>query len=47
MELAKEVAKDSQVSQKTAIGIMERYEGMKAHWTYSIGLKGAKIYSLT
>lgn len=47
MELAKEVAKDSQVSQKTAIGIMDRYEGMEAHWTYSVGLRGAKIYSLT
>ena len=47
MNLARAVAKDSQVSQKTAIGIMERYEGMEAHWTYSVGLKGAKIYSLT
>jgi hypothetical protein len=47
MTLAKEVAKDSQVTQKVAIGIIERYEGIKTHWMYSIGPKGAKIYSLT
>jgi hypothetical protein len=47
MALAKAVALDSQVSQKTAIGILERYNGKILHWSYSVGSKGAKIYSLT
>jgi hypothetical protein len=47
MALAKAVALDSQVSQKTAIGILERYNGKILHWSYSVGPKGAKIYSLT
>ena len=47
MALAKEVALDSQVSQKTAIGILERYNGKILHWSYSVGSKGANIYSLT
>jgi hypothetical protein len=47
MALAKAVAIDSQVSQKAAIGILERYNGKILHWSYSVGSKGAKIYSLT
>ena len=47
MALAKAVALDSQVSQKTAIGILERYNGKILHWSYSVGSKGANIYSLT
>ena len=46
MSLAKTVAQDVQVSQKVAIGIIEKYEGKLHYWQYKTGPKGAKIYSL-
>jgi hypothetical protein len=49
MELVKEVALMATVSQRDVLAVLDRYTGTdpdKARWAYTVGQRGAKIYTL-